>query len=127
MRSDDVTHLKADPLDLKILLAIIGFFALCIAWQLSDREPRSKEMTFAYRKHFESTFRDLSSAEQVRIRNRNHAIELNKLACQKIEDNRYRCDADVLVNNKPDRSHPQAEHGIYTHDFKGWRYEDTPA
>ena len=122
MQCDTAQRLRADPFDAKILLGIVVLFGLCIWWQLSDREPRSKEMTFAYRKHFESKFRELSPKEQIRLRNQNHTIELMKTNCEKIEANRYRCDAEVRVNDALDNSHPLAEHGLYVHDEKGWQY-----
>lgn len=107
-------------------MAIIGIavtlFLLQFWWLVSDREPTSSEMTWAYRKHAVAANENADLKEMAALRQRLYLTELKKQRCEKLERKRYRCEASVEVVDQPINKRHEAEKAIYSHNPKGWSF-----
>ncbi len=97
---------------------------LMFSWWLIvfDREPTSKEMTFAYRKYVVAANGNVTPNEQMALRKKLEGTELTRQHCDEVTAKRYHCTATVLVDGHPVSHTVAAANAIYTRDFKGWTF-----
>ena len=105
------------------VVVVVVVLSFCTWWLASDREPQSKEMTWAFIKHYETTYTDRAPKDQIEDRQRLVEFDLKKQHCQKIEIKRYRCEAAVFLNGQSVDDKTEGDEAIYTHDAMGWRFE----
>ena len=104
------------------MVTTLAMLVLGIGWLVSDREPTSREMTLAYRKHIEKMDVDKSPKFQLDSRQRSNMLKLSKQRCDKIDVKRYRCWASVQIADHEVIDYPAVEDAYYSHDAKGWRF-----
>lgn len=106
-------------------VAVFAAALLCFAWWLFlyDREPTSKEMTLAYRKHFVPLKADNDPQALNQLRARLKAIKLEKQQCGKLESKRYHCTAVVLTGGQLVHDNQLGGNAIYSRDAKGWQFD----
>lgn len=107
-----------------VLYFVVTVFAVSGWWlMLADREPMQKEMTHVYRKYAIALGGPLSSEEELTLRQRLLKVELLKQRCDKLAAESYRCEALVLINNRPSDVKHEAANAIYNRDGHGWRFQ----
>ena len=121
--NDFVKPSKSRLPEKRVLAAVAAALALHVWWLLSDRPPTQKEMTFAYRKHVVTHDNYLPLQNLMELRNHLNTLELLKQDCERLDEYKYRCSANVAMDGHPVESLPASGTATYTHDHKGWLFE----
>lgn len=108
-----------------VIALAVALFLLEGWWLISDREPTSKEMTWAYRKYVVAAADNANLKEIAELRQRLHTTELKKQRCDKRGQKRYRCEASVVVDDQPVNARHLADNAVYGRDSKGWLFSAT--
>jgi len=82
-------------------------------------------MTFAYRKDFVASKRDMNAKDDAELSQRLDSLQLIKQHCEKLGKMRYRCEAVVMMDAHRVEGFPAQGNAIYTYDSKGWQFAAT--
>lgn len=123
MSNDFVKPTKSRLPEKRVVAAVVAALALYVWWVVSDRAPTQKEMTFAYRKHVVTHDNYLPLQNLMELREHLNTLELLKRSCERLDEYKYRCSANVVMDGRPVESLPASGAATYTHDRKGWLFE----